>query len=89
MVTFFERLTIAILDVWVLCTKFIDGFIIISLIKRKINNTLNSWLKDKNMVDHNAAADKQIDSMTDKVADREVAGASSAVENLQSDAAAE
>lgn len=41
------------------------------------------------MVDHNAAADKQIDSMTDKVADREVAGASSAVENLQSDAAVE
>ena len=40
------------------------------------------------MVDHNAAADKQIDSMTDKVADREVAGASSAVENMQSDAAA-
>ena len=31
------------------------------------------------MVDHNAAADKQIDSMTDKVADREVTGASSAV----------
>ena len=41
------------------------------------------------MVDHNAAADKQIDSMTDKVVDREVAGASSAVQNLQSDAAAE
>ena len=39
------------------------------------------------MVDHNAAADKQIDSMTDKVAEREVAGASSAVQNLQSDAA--
>ena len=41
------------------------------------------------MVDHNAAANKQIDSMTDKVADREVAGAGSAVQNLQSDAAAE
>ena len=39
------------------------------------------------MVDHNAAADKQIDSMTDKVTEREVAGASSAVQNLQSDAA--
>ena len=32
-----------------------------------------------NMVDHNAAANKQIDSMTDKVADREVAGSGAAV----------
>ena len=38
------------------------------------------------MVDHNAAANKQVDSMTDKVADREVAGADSAAQNLQSDA---
>ena len=35
---------------------------------------------------HNAAADKQIDSMTDKVADREeVAVSGASVENLQSD----
>lgn len=36
------------------------------------------------MVDHKAAADKQIDSMTDKVKSQEIAGAGSAVENLQS-----
>ena len=34
------------------------------------------------MVDHKAAADKQIDSMTDKVKEREVAGSGAAVENL-------
>ena len=31
------------------------------------------------MVDHNAAAAKQIDTMTDKVAEREVGGAGNAV----------
>ena len=41
------------------------------------------------MVDHNAAAAAQIDSMTDKVADREVAGAGNAVQNLQSNAPVE
>ena len=35
------------------------------------------------MVDHNAAAAKQIDSMTDKVAETEVAGSGAAVQNLQ------
>ena len=34
------------------------------------------------MIDHNQAAAKQIDSMTDKVADREVAGSGAAVQNL-------
>lgn len=40
------------------------------------------------MVDHNAAANKQIDSMTDKVTEKEVAGSGAAVQNLQADAAA-
>ena len=40
------------------------------------------------MVDHKADADKQIDSMTDKVKEREVAGSGAAVQNLQSDAGA-
>ena len=39
------------------------------------------------MVDHKKAADKQIDSMTDKVAEREVAGSGAAVQHLQSDVA--
>ena len=34
---------------------------------------------------HNSAANKEIDSMTDKVADREVAGAGSAAQNMASD----
>lgn len=41
------------------------------------------------MVDHNAAAAAQIDSMTDKVAEREVAGAGNAAQNLQSNVADE
>ena len=38
------------------------------------------------MVDQNAAANKQMDSMTDKVAEREIAGSGAALQNLQSDA---
>ena len=39
------------------------------------------------MVDHNADAAKQIDSMTDKVADSaEISGSKDAVQNLQGDA---
>ena len=41
------------------------------------------------MVDHNAAANKQLDSMTDKVAEREIAGSGAAVQNLQDDSSAE
>ena len=40
------------------------------------------------MVDQKAQ-DKQIDSMTDKVVDREVAGASNAAANMQNDAPVE
>ncbi len=35
------------------------------------------------MVDHNAAAAKQIDSMTDKVAESEISASGDAVQNLQ------
>lgn len=41
------------------------------------------------MVDHKAAADKQIDSMTDKVVEQEIAGSGAAVQNLQNDAPVE
>ena len=41
------------------------------------------------MVDHNADAAKQIDTMTDKVQEREIAGTGNAVQNLQSEATEE
>ena len=40
-------------------------------------------------MDHNAAANKQIDSMTDKHTEREVAGSGAAVQNLQQNTAVE
>ena len=57
------------------------------LIKLNYKSIIESIIKQTllKMVDHNAAANKQIDSMTDKQAERTVAGAGAAVANLQTE----